>query len=89
MDATSQAALAHELAAGLREINLSTQIWTFDHNTDHPEYPASVLANTSREEVQAVAWHCYASGLPDAVWAPLRQFAAQFPNVTQVRRAAN
>lgn len=34
------------------------KIFAYDHNTDHPEYPAEVIQSAS-QYVDAAAWHCY------------------------------
>lgn len=59
------------LAAGL-----SVELWAYDHNTDHAEFPAAVLEGSSF--VQAVAWHCYSGG-----WEVLTAFHEQYPNAAQ------
>ena len=62
MDAMTQAALAPKLAAAIRAAGLATEIWAYDHNTDHPEYPQTVL-DRSNGTVNSVAW-CVDSGAP-------------------------
>ncbi|EFX00566.1 O-glycosyl hydrolase [Grosmannia clavigera kw1407] len=67
-------------AAGLG----NTEIWAYDHNTDEPAYPETVLAavaNTTVEAmVTAVAWHCYASQLD---WTVLSTFHEAHPDARQ------
>ena len=84
MDASYQSLLANRLAPALASAGLETELWAYDHNTDRPDYPQSVLDNTTRATVNTVAWHCYAPGDPDTVWAPLRNFASRNPGVRQV-----
>ena len=58
---------------------LSTKIWAYDHNTDQPDYPQTVLDGAS-DYVSTVAWHCYASSLD---WSVLTDFHNSNPSVTQ------
>lgn len=60
----------------LRSAGLDTEIWAYDHNTDTPSYPETVM-NTAGEYVQAAAWHCYASTLD---WTVISDFHDQFPD---------
>jgi O-glycosyl hydrolase len=55
---------------------LSVELWAYDHNTDHPEFPAVVLEGSPF--VQAVAWHCYSGG-----WEVLTAFHERFPKAAQ------
>lgn len=72
-------------AAGLLD---STEIWAYDHNTDEPAYPETVLAavangsssSSSDVAVPAVAWHCYAGTLD---WTVLSTFHEAHPDVRQ------
>lgn len=40
----------------LKEAGLQTSVWAYDHNTDQPEYPQTVL-DTAKGFVDTVAWH--------------------------------
>eukprot|EP00041_Stephanoeca_diplocostata_P017565 m.356315 g.356315 ORF g.356315 m.356315 type:complete len:489 (+) comp20749_c0_seq12:126-1592(+) len=81
MNASMQAVLVNKLKPKIAAAGLNTKIWAYDHNTDQPDYPQYVLDNT---DLDTVAWHCYASGPPANVWAPLTAFAKKNPGVTQV-----
>lgn len=50
------------VAPAFADNNLTTQILTYDHNWDHPEYPAYVLSrlnNVANNIVTGSAYHCY------------------------------
>lgn len=70
MDAKTQAALAPKLAAAIRAAGLATEIWAYDHNTDHPEYPQAVL-DGSNGTVRSVAWYVRAHLWPGLVFVLL------------------
>ncbi|PWY86751.1 beta-1,6-glucanase [Aspergillus heteromorphus CBS 117.55] len=63
----------------LADAGLSTKIWAYDHNTDVPSYPQTVLS-TASEYVSTVAWHCYAT---DVDWRVLSDFQSANPSATQ------
>ncbi|EED14243.1 beta-1,6-glucanase Neg1, putative [Talaromyces stipitatus ATCC 10500] len=63
----------------LAKAGLSTSIWAYDHNTDVPDFPQTVL-NNAGQYVDTVAWHCYANNLD---WSVLTDFKNSNPNVTQ------
>ncbi|KAK6079461.1 Endo-1,6-beta-D-glucanase BGN16.3 [Seiridium cupressi] len=63
----------------LKAAGLSTEVWAYDHNTDVPSYPQTVI-DTASEYVDTVAWHCYAS---DNQWSVLTDFHNSNPNVNQ------
>ncbi|GMI43122.1 hypothetical protein TeGR_g1029 [Tetraparma gracilis] len=74
-DARCAAILTNLTAAAIGEAGLGTEIWAYDHNTDHPEYPQYVLDNS--EGAAAVAWHCYSG----AGWDAIKDFGASNPGV--------
>jgi glucan endo-1,6-beta-glucosidase len=76
MDSEYAAILSNNTFEAIRREGLSTKIWAFDHNTDHPEYPQYVMDNSP--SVDTVAWHCYGGG-----FSPLKDFAAANPGVKQ------
>jgi glucosylceramidase len=89
MDAPTQSLLARSLSAAISASQPpssespppTTQLWAYDHNTDVPEYPASVLA-AAPGCMAAVAWHCYAA---DATgWGVLSDFQRQHAGVMQI-----
>ncbi|KAG9255681.1 family 30 glycoside hydrolase [Emericellopsis atlantica] len=59
-------------AAGLGDV----RIWAYDHNTDRPDYPQTVLEGAG-DYVQATAWHCYANPLD---WSVISDFHDRFPD---------
>lgn len=63
----------------LHKAGHATQIWAYDHNTDQPGYPTTVLAEAPRY-VNTVAWHCYA---PNNTWSVLSAFHRAHPTATQ------
>ncbi|ELQ37333.1 endo-1,6-beta-D-glucanase [Pyricularia oryzae Y34] len=63
----------------ISKAGFSTQVWAYDHNTDRPDYPQTVL-DIAREFVPAVAWHCYA---PGENWSALTTFHKRNPSVKQ------
>ncbi|GKZ25190.1 endo-1,6-beta-D-glucanase neg1 [Aspergillus brasiliensis] len=67
------------IGPALADAGLSTEIWAYDHNTNHVEYPQTVLDEAS-QYVDTVAWHCYASDVP---WSVLSQFYSANPGVKQ------
>ncbi|CAN8097557.1 unnamed protein product [Discula destructiva] len=71
--------ISQNVGPALKAAGLDTQIWAYDHNTDQPTYPQTVLDKAS-SYVQAVAWHCYAN--PND-WTVLANFHARNPNTLQ------
>ncbi|KAK4140741.1 glycoside hydrolase family 30 protein [Dichotomopilus funicola] len=71
--------IQNNVGPALRDAGHKTTVWAYDHNTDKPEYPQTVLDEAS-EFVNAVAWHCYASSLD---WGVLTDFHNKNPNVDQ------
>ncbi|KAI0888524.1 glycoside hydrolase family 30 protein [Annulohypoxylon maeteangense] len=67
------------IGPALRGAGLNTQIWAYDHNTDTPSYPQTVI-DVASEYVQATAWHCYASNLD---WTVLTDFHNANPRKSQ------
>lgn len=63
----------------LKAAGLSTEVWAYDHNTDVPSYPQTVL-DTASEYVDTVAWHCYAT---DNQWSVLSDFHNANPAANQ------
>ncbi|RFU31474.1 hypothetical protein B7463_g4868, partial [Scytalidium lignicola] len=63
----------------LANAGLNTDIWAYDHNTDQPSFPQTVL-NGARQYVNTVAWHCYATSLD---WTVLTAFRESNPGVQQ------
>ncbi|KAL1966116.1 hypothetical protein VTN77DRAFT_4864 [Rasamsonia byssochlamydoides] len=63
----------------LQSAGLATEIWAYDHNTDVPSFPQTVLDGAG-DYVNTVAWHCYA---PNNNWDVLTQFQQTNPSVTQ------
>ncbi|EME45139.1 glycoside hydrolase family 30 protein [Dothistroma septosporum NZE10] len=76
-DYESSLLIKNRLAPAFSQAGITTQIWAYDHNTDHPEYPQTVL-NDAGSIVNTVAWHCYSGG-----WNTLSQFKANNTNVIQ------
>lgn len=71
--------IQNNIGPALRNAGLDTKVWAYDHNTDVPSYPATVLSKAGGY-VPAVAWHCYASNLD---WSVLTQFHNAHPGVEQ------
>ncbi|OIW31660.1 glycoside hydrolase family 30 protein [Coniochaeta ligniaria NRRL 30616] len=71
--------IQQNIGPALRSAGLSTGVWAYDHNTDVPSYPQTVL-NEASQYVTGVAWHCYASSLN---WGVLTDFHNTNPNVKQ------
>ncbi|KAI1497953.1 putative beta-1,6-glucanase Neg1 [Biscogniauxia marginata] len=63
----------------LREAGFSTEIWAYDHNTDTPSYPQTVI-DRAGQYVPAAAWHCYAGNLD---WTVLTDFKNANPDKAQ------
>ncbi|KAK8096584.1 glucan endo-1-6-glucosidase BGN16.3 [Apiospora kogelbergensis] len=63
----------------LKQAGLKTSVWAYDHNTDQPSYPQTVL-DTAKEYIDAVAWHCYAT---NNQWSVLSDFHAKNPDAAQ------
>lgn len=74
----SQAATVTQSYVGpaLQAAGLTTSIWAYDHNTDRPDYPQTVM-ETASEYVSATAWHCYANP-PN--WSVITDFHNQYPS---------
>ncbi|HEV2133751.1 MAG TPA: glycoside hydrolase family 30 beta sandwich domain-containing protein [Terracidiphilus sp.] len=77
MPAAQQAAfLGDALAPAMAAAHLNTKVLVYDHNWDHPEYPATVLSDAKAGALAAgTAWHNYA-GDPAAMTA----FHEKFPS---------
>ena len=77
MPAAQQAAfLGDALAPAMAAAHLNTRVLVYDHNWDHPEYPATVLSDPKAGALAAgTAWHHYA-GDP----AVMSAFHEKFPN---------
>jgi len=69
---------------------MGTEIWAYDHNPDHLEYPDYVMKNVPG--VNTVAWHCYTMGILGPSWTgaglsgwkPLTKFHEAHPGVKQI-----
>jgi len=84
MPAAEQAAfLATALAPAMAAAHLTTKVLVYDHNWDHPEYPATVFANPRAYALAAgTAWHHYA-GNPAAMTAFHNRFPEKGEWVTE------
>ncbi|KAJ4391022.1 Endo-1,6-beta-D-glucanase neg1 [Gnomoniopsis smithogilvyi] len=71
--------ISQNVGPALRNAGLDTQVWAYDHNTDVPDYPQTVL-NEASSYVPAVAWHCYANPLD---WSVLTDFHANNTDILQ------
>lgn len=67
------------IGPALVQSGLGTSIWAYDHNTDVPSYPQTVL-NKASKYTNTVAWHCYAGNLD---WSAMSDFHAANPGVNQ------
>ncbi|KAJ5917886.1 glucan endo-1-6-glucosidase BGN16.3 [Penicillium verhagenii] len=67
------------IGPAIANAGLDTAIWAYDHNTDVPSYPQTVI-NGAGSYVDSVAWHCYAT---DVNWTVLTSFHDSNPNVKQ------
>ncbi|OKL62582.1 Endo-1,6-beta-D-glucanase [Talaromyces atroroseus] len=76
---TATSLIQNHVGPALSSAGLSTEIWAYDHNTDKPSYPQTVLDGAS-DYVSNVAWHCYATGNS---WTVLSDFHANNSDVTQ------
>ncbi len=66
MPAQEQAAFLRVLDGALDEAGLDTDLYSYDHNWDRPDYPLEVFAATQGiDRVQGAAFHCY-GGQPEA-----------------------
>lgn len=74
--------IQNNVGPALRGAGLDTQVWAYDHNTDQYNYPQTVF-NTAGQYVNTAAWHCYAPGKDQALWAPMTQFHDEFPDSEQ------
>jgi glucosylceramidase len=76
MPAAQQAAfLSTALGPAMAAAHLKTKVLVYDHNWDHPEYPATVLKDPRAYVLAAgTAWHHY-GGKPDVMTA----FHDEFP----------
>lgn len=63
----------------LRGAGFNTRIWAYDHNTDQPDYPRTVI-NGAGSYVDSAAWHCYAGNLD---WSVLTSFHQAYPDKHQ------
>ena len=63
----------------LRNAGFGTRIWAYDHNTDQPDYPRTVI-NGAGGYVDSAAWHCYAGNLD---WSVLTRFHEEYPGKHQ------
>lgn len=80
VDANEAAGLIqNNLGPALSGAGLNTQIWAYDHNTDQPDYPATVISGAG-QYVNNVAWHCYANPVD---WGVLTDFHNSHSGVTQ------
>ena len=71
--------IQNNVGAALSAAGLQTQIWAYDHNTDQPDYPDTVISGAG-QYVNNVAWHCYANPLN---WTVLTDFHNSHNGVTQ------
>ncbi|KAK3688320.1 endo-1,6-beta-D-glucanase [Podospora appendiculata] len=71
--------IQQNIGPALRNAGLNTAVWAWDHNTDVPSYPQTVL-NTASQYTSAIAWHCYA---PNNNWGVLTDFHNQNPGKEQ------
>ncbi|KAJ4418764.1 Endo-1,6-beta-D-glucanase neg1 [Gnomoniopsis sp. IMI 355080] len=71
--------ISQNVGPALQNAGLSTKVWAYDHNTDVPDYPETVLEEAS-SYVPAVAWHCYADPLN---WTVLTDFHTAHPDKLQ------
>ena len=78
-DTEAAGLIQNNLGPALSAANLNTQIWAYDHNTDVPSYPQTVISGAS-QYVNTVAWHCYAN--PND-WGVLTDFHNNNTGVTQ------
>lgn len=69
----------NNVAPALKSANLNTKIWAYDHNTDMPDYPDTVISQAG-SNTNTVAWHCYASNLD---WSVLSDFHNSHSSVDQ------
>ncbi|KAI0129814.1 glycoside hydrolase family 30 protein [Xylariales sp. AK1849] len=75
----SGALIQDNVGPALAAAGLDTKIWAYDHNTDVPSYPQTVI-DAASEYVDSVAWHCYAT---NNSWTVLTDFHTANPNVNQ------
>lgn len=67
----------------LRDANLSTTIWAWDHNTDNYDYPKTVF-NIAGDDVKTAAWHCYGTFDQETDrYTPMTRFHDEFPGSEQ------
>lgn len=71
--------IQQNIGPALKSAGLSTGVWAYDHNTDVPSYPQTVL-NAASSYVTGIAWHCYATNND---WSVLSSFHASNPGVKQ------
>lgn len=72
--------ISQTVGPALARAGLDVAIWAYDHNTDVPSYPQTVLREASAY-VKTVAWHCYAS---NNNWGVLTDFHDNHTGVEQV-----
>ncbi|KAI1846366.1 hypothetical protein JX266_007571 [Neoarthrinium moseri] len=75
----SAALIRDNVGPALKAAGLNTKVWAYDHNTDVPSYPQTVI-DTASAYVDSVAWHCYASSNN---WKVLTDFHNSNPNSIQ------
>ncbi|KAI0476058.1 glycoside hydrolase family 30 protein [Xylariaceae sp. FL0804] len=63
----------------LRAAGLAQEVWAYDHNTDTPSYPDTVVS-AAGEYAVGTAWHCYATDLD---WTVLSDFHDAHPDTAQ------
>lgn len=81
--ATDMASFITVMAKSLISAGLATttKLIVYDHNTDAPDYPRTVVAANAAYAAQlSVGWHCYATNTD---WGTLSNFAAANPTVPQ------
>ncbi|EME86370.1 glycoside hydrolase family 30 protein [Pseudocercospora fijiensis CIRAD86] len=71
--------IKNRLGPAFAQAGLTTQIWAYDHNTDKPSYPQTILDHAG-QYVNTVAWHCYSG---TSGWDVLSSFKANNTNVIQ------
>ncbi len=61
LDAQSELNLvAQNMGPAFKSAGLTTKIWVYDHNWDHPEYPGQILSDaTAGGYSEGAAFHCY------------------------------
>jgi glucosylceramidase len=66
-----------------KKYSKNVEVLAYDHNWDHPEYPADVISRTRGDgvegEVKSVAWHCYGGDMKTA----LTYISSKYPEAKQ------